>query len=128
MNVPVSEIYKDKTRVGQETENWQALVGFPISVEPDDNHPEHLQAIKMFFSMLDEFEGTITPQANEALAMHAQEHLQMVEQQSQGAMNIENIVGEQGDNQFNQGEQIANQSMGGGFAGVSEGVQNTGGL
>lgn len=119
VNIPTGEVFVDANSVGQWTEIAQAYAGFPIEVEPDDNDSEHLRVLKMFFAMLDKYNGEISGKTNDALIQHAEEHVNNFNTESQGSMNLNTITGggQQG-NLTNINRSAGAETMGEGYAGA----------
>jgi len=85
MGFPTVGLIQDRPDIDQNFENSMMLVGFPMDVDPSDPHVKHIQEIQLFFSLLDEQNGQIEQEANDAIIEHAQKHEDIINQQSQGA-------------------------------------------
>jgi len=146
INVPTGEVFTGMEDIDQWHEITAAYAFYdkvdqqgnpipPIKVEPDENHAAHIGVLKLFFQMLDENNGQIPEPVEEILIEHAEEHKRMFEMQSQGAMNLDDIIGERegaggnmggdGLNAVNAAREAGGANMGGGFAGLSPAVTET---
>ena len=101
---------------GQWAEISQMLIPMPVQVEPGDDHVEHLDVLRQYEQMLQEAQRELDDQEKQIFIQHAQQHMQILQQQSAGGqgvpgMNTTNILREA------QGE-----SVGGGALASPEGI------